>query len=166
MTASAAIASITLSLPGLALAKSDEDVCQVASPAIAIPACTRLIERDAGGDGLFNAYLNRGNSHFLIRDHKSAIADYREAIARWPQYTVTYVNRAAVYLDLGQLDRAIADYDYAIKGTPNFAGAYRGRGRAFEARGDVDRAVADYKKAVELDRSDPHAAADLKRLAP
>lgn len=145
--------------------KEDETLCRESQPASAIPACNRLIENGASGSVLFDAYLHRGNAYFTNREHKKAIVDYTEAITRFP-YTASYFNRAAVFVEIGEFDRAIADYNHVISESPVSAVVFHARGRALEANGVIDLAIADYKKALELDPSDPVAAAGLERLLP
>lgn len=160
----------TVSLPPsvIAQSKSDETLCRGSQPASAIPACDRLIEHGASGGSLFSAYLHRGNARFLNRENEKAIADYTEAIKRFP-YLASYLNRAAVYLKIGEYDRAIADYSHVISEVDrpeDAAPAYAGRGQVLETQGNIELAIADFKKALELNPSEPIASAGLKRLTP
>ncbi|MEJ2737693.1 MAG: tetratricopeptide repeat protein [Anaerolineae bacterium] len=102
-------------------------------------------------------YLSRGLDRHLRGDLTGAIADYDQAIARYPDHVsqaVAYLTRGNARRDQGDLAGAIADYDRAIARHPSYAAAYLSRGLAHRQAGDLERARADFRLVPEL-TSDP-----------
>ena len=61
------------------------------------------------------AYNNRGNARYLLKDTQGAIDDYTQAIHIDPNYAKAYYNRGLARYLLGDKQSAIKDYTQAIK---------------------------------------------------
>jgi len=119
-----------------------------------IRGCAAIIEQERRESVVLRAgaYGRRGVAYFRKGDLGRAIADYDQAIALDPKYSIAYHNRGYAYSHKGDLDRAIADYDKAIAlNHPVLAYIYRVRAKAYEKKGDMVLANADYDKATELE---------------
>jgi tetratricopeptide (TPR) repeat protein len=117
-----------------------------------LKALARTVRPREAGD-----YLSRGLDRHLRGDLAGAIADYDQAIARYPDsvsQAVAYLTRGNARKDQGDLAAAIADYDRAIARHPSYAAAYLTRGLAHRQAGDLERAQADFRLVPEL-TSDP-----------
>jgi tetratricopeptide (TPR) repeat protein len=79
---------------------------------------------------------------------KGKIADYTEAIRRFPQFVEAYVRRGGAYLASGNPEACIADCDAAIYYDPQFAEAYYNRGLAYSRQENYERAIANYTEAI------------------
>ena len=60
------------------------------------------------------------------------------------------VNRAAIEMNLDQLDLALADYDRGIALNPAMADAYVDRGGAYIVKGNYNQAIADINHGLKL----------------
>jgi len=56
-----------------------------------------------------NAYCNRGNTYYDLREYKKAIENYTKAIEINPKYANTYYSRGNVYRKIGKYQKAIDD---------------------------------------------------------
>lgn len=65
-----------------------------------------------------NALLHRGQSHLLLRDYKSALADFDAALVFAPERGELYRMRGVAREFLGRREAAIADYLTALKKDP------------------------------------------------
>ena len=130
-------------------AADDTTRCARETGDVAVAACTRAINSDAGRRSI--NYTNRGIAYRAKGDTNRAIADYTEAMRRDPKYAKAYYNRGNAYSDKGDTDRAIADYSAAIRLEPTYANAYYNRGNAYSSKGDTDRAIADYSETIRLE---------------
>jgi tetratricopeptide (TPR) repeat protein len=79
----------------------------------------------------------------------AALAQYDQAIERFPTDAVGYRGRAETLRALGRLDAALAQYDQAIERFPTDAIGYRGRAETLRAMGRLDAALAQYDQAIE-----------------
>lgn len=61
--------------------------------------------------GYANAYNNRGNARFDLRDLQGAIVDFNQAIKINPNSANTYYNRGIARSELRDKQRAITDYN-------------------------------------------------------
>lgn len=96
------------------------------------------------------AYAAKGD---YLRDRDrlgEAIALYREAARKDPQYDQAYFNAGLLYLELDSIGPAYEQFDLAIKVAPLNVQAYFFRGYAAEAVGDTARARSDYEHALRL----------------
>ena len=121
-------------------------------PALAIHACTRLIEFGSlDRPDLAKAYYARGTEWANQGNHDRALPDFDLAIELDPKLAPAYYNRALSWSSKGESDRAIADYDIALKLRPATANALIGRAVEYTAKGDYRRALADYDQAIRLE---------------
>ncbi|HVP20771.1 MAG TPA: tetratricopeptide repeat protein [Anaerolineaceae bacterium] len=105
------------------------------------------------------AYLQRGDQYFEIKDYSHAIADYSQAIRLKPDYAEAYNNRGFAYSlsSKSEMENAIADYTRAIQIRPGYAYAYNNRGVAYMASGHPDEALSDFNRAIQLQPDFPQA---------
>jgi lipoprotein NlpI len=119
------------------------------NPALAIDACTRLIEF-AGLDrpDLAKAYFTRAAEWVSQGKHDRAIQDLDLAIELDPKVPGQYLNRALSLSELGEHERAIGDYAAALKLAPDDVRMYIGRAVEWTVMGDYKRALADYEEVI------------------
>lgn len=153
----------------------------------ALDQAIAAIEAEASHDlpeGLAYAYFYRGNVHAVYRqDRRSAIADYRRALALAPDFANAAFNLgealrilANTYRDSDDEDsahrayhEAIKAYGQAINTSPDYALAFERRGLAHYEIGSYEAAVADYASALAHEpRAETHhqlalALRNLKR---
>jgi tetratricopeptide (TPR) repeat protein len=107
-----AIALAAVAAPAYA---DDMGVCLKADGNVAIAGCTRAIESKRFRGGLLAlAFGQRGLRHRLAKEYDLALADYDRAIEIDPRSAVAYLNRAALFLQMGDRARATADYRQAL----------------------------------------------------
>jgi tetratricopeptide (TPR) repeat protein len=130
---------------------------------VQISGCAALIDSGKlAGKTLAWAHNNRGLGYRNKGDFDRAFADFGEAIALDPTYTVALYNRGNAYDDKGDHVHAIADYDAAIRLDPTSADAFTGRCAArAEAGGDLQQALADCNQSLNL-RANDAAALDSR----
>jgi tetratricopeptide (TPR) repeat protein len=80
-----------------------------------------------------------------------ALDVFSAAIHTHPQDAFSYLMRALVRHDQGELDAALRDYDQAIRLDPRSTPALCNRARAWSDKQDDDRAIADSSAAIRLD---------------
>jgi tetratricopeptide (TPR) repeat protein len=85
--------------------------------------------------------------------HRVAIFLLSESLKRDPSNVITYLDRGASQLIMGDVELALSDYNAAISLQPQFALAWYDRGTTLAGLGIYDRAVADLSEAIRL-RSD------------
>jgi tetratricopeptide (TPR) repeat protein len=118
-----------------------------------IAACTRVIKstrstREQVGD----AYINRGQHYYEIKEYDRAIEDFNRAIPLKPRWLqMAYGNRGNAYYALDEDDKAIDSYDKAIALDPKYTAALTARGLIYEKMGAIERAKSDYGAALAVD---------------
>jgi tetratricopeptide (TPR) repeat protein len=80
-----------------------------------------------------------------------AVAHFTARIEANPSDATNYVNRAAVWTVLGDLDRALLDDTEAVRIDRDNALAYHNRGYTWAKKKDLDRAIADFTRAILID---------------
>jgi tetratricopeptide (TPR) repeat protein len=128
----------------------DRQACEKARAAVAIAACTRLI--DAGGGSAKDLALyhrSRGIRHRANNDYDRAIADFDAAIKLDPTLATAYGQRGWTFYQKRDFDRAIADADEALRLDPKLDQPNVTRGNAVRSKGDVERALSDYSAAID-----------------
>jgi tetratricopeptide (TPR) repeat protein len=97
-------------------APNDEQLCDhpLADPGQAIPACTRLINRDPTGSQSAGWYNNRGIGWLKKGDIKHAIEDFTEALNRNPDFFDVFENRGIAYHMNEDYNSAIDDFNRAL----------------------------------------------------
>lgn len=94
-------------------------------------------------------YRVRADALVQLRKYEEAIADYTEAIKRWPNW-LAFRRRADAYLDTGRYEDAIADYTQALHFNPDDAETYNDRGVAFLKSGAHGEAIPAFDEALKL----------------
>ncbi len=79
-----------------------------------------------------------------------ALASYTKSISLDPAYVQAYVDRAALYININQLEKSLADSDKAVGMMPANAGAYCNRGIVNEKLGQYQDAVDDCTASIQL----------------
>jgi len=154
-----------VSAPTLARA-DDISVCFKDSGQTAIDACTRVITRSSSKkQDRVDAYVNRGQEYYVLKDYTTAISDFDMAIKLNPNEILAHGNRANCFYMLKKHDEAIAGYTRAISLDSGYTSAYTGRGLAREAMGEKTAAIADYKKALSAKQKYQDGAWAHKRAA-
>jgi tetratricopeptide (TPR) repeat protein len=85
---------------------------------------------------------------------EKALADFTRAIEEDNQDAVPLINRAGVYVSLGDYKRAIDDYSAAIELRENDASLFAQRAVAYKAAGQLAKSLEDYDQAIELQPKD------------
>ena len=147
---SALIAALLLAGPAAA---ADAENCASNTPAVSIPACTRIIAqaRKEADKQYAEAFANRGKAHMLAGQSGRAIADLDEALRREPSHGDARHNRGVVYFQLGKNEKALADFNEVVRLYPNVAKSVFARGRTYHAMGQIDRAIADFSTTLSID---------------
>src|SRR6202022_2647082 len=132
---------VGLLLPGISGASAADGAieCAKASGGTSIAACSLLITSNRlSGSDLAVTYNYRGIAYARSGDLDRAIADFSEAIRRYPKTALfyPYVNRGDAYKAKEAFDRAIADYSEAIRFDPKSALAYDKRAHVWERKGE------------------------------
>lgn len=60
------------------------------------------------------AFLNRGKTHYNLKDYPKAAADFDKSIELDPKDSKAYYNRGILHESLGELEKALADYQKAV----------------------------------------------------
>lgn len=92
-----------------------------------------------------------GNQLFKIKQYRSAIPLYTEAIGLCPDTASYYGNRSACYMMLGSFREALEDARKAVQLDPNFVKGYVRCLKCGIALGDVKTAESAVKHIQELD---------------
>jgi tetratricopeptide (TPR) repeat protein len=128
---------------------NDHEACLVEHGADALAACERVMR-----DGryrlrdLADAYVNRGQVHYVKHEYDLAVANFDQSIRLDPSFALAFGNRANVWSMKKDYDHAIEDYTRAISLDEQFPSAYTGRGLAYEELGDLASARKDYLAAM------------------
>ena len=95
---------------------------------------------------------NRLNNNVATRtyNYDEAISDLNKSIKLYPEFAISYYNRANLLALSGQLPEAFADYSKAIELNPWFAEAYYNRGLIQIFMKDTRKGCLDISKAGEL----------------
>jgi tetratricopeptide (TPR) repeat protein len=142
------VASCALGTPAAA---DEREICRRQIGDATLDACDRIINsRQYPTRDVADAYINRGQQYYTLRNYNRAAADFTSAIALDPYHPIAYGNRGNVKHVLGQLDAAIADYSRAIELDRGYTSAYTGRGIMYERQGRIDLAIADFRTALSL----------------
>lgn len=99
----------------------------------------------------FRYYLQRGvvyQNH--LKDYKSAIKDFDQALKLNANEPTLYYNRGSAYLQMKEWKKAKADFDKAISLRPELVVAYLNRGIALLNMKKDDEAMADFNAGLRL----------------
>jgi tetratricopeptide (TPR) repeat protein len=145
----AIVALAALALGAGAAVAQDTEICRGHSGDM-IAACTRVITspsstREQVGD----AYINRGQHYYEVKEYDRAIEDFNRAIPLKPRWLeMAYGNRGNAYYAMGEDDKAIDSYDRAIAIDKKYSSALTARGLLYEKAGAIERAKADFEAAL------------------
>jgi tetratricopeptide (TPR) repeat protein len=102
----------------------------------------------------FESYHRRGEILLHLRRHPEAIRDFTLALEYHGQRAPgIYLQRAAAYQELGQLDLALADLEQHVKLVPNKAAGWAHLGICQLSLGHPDTALKHFKHAIQIDPS-------------
>jgi tetratricopeptide (TPR) repeat protein len=97
----------------------------------------------------FNKFVDPGQDFQAGR--REAVAQFNQAVALNPRYTIAYFMRAIVKNLLNDPQGALADYNQGISLNPKSATAYYNRGLLEDEKlNDPQGALADYNQAISL----------------
>lgn len=94
-----------------------------------------------------SAYTNRGNLFMSMGQHERAVADYQAALKLQPLASLTLINLAIAYREMGRYEESLraADHSYRLKTEPR---AQVVRGDTLLLMGDYAAAESAYTKAI------------------
>jgi len=147
------LAVLLAGIPAVSAADTASE-CSKATGETSIAACSLLIESNRLSTAdLAVTYNYRGVAYARSGEFDRAIADFGEAIRRYPKSALfyPYINRGDAYKAKNDVDRAIADYSEAIRLDPKSALAYNKRAHVWERKREYDRAITDYTEAIRID---------------
>eukprot|EP00124_Ichthyophonus_hoferi_P000391 Ihof_evm1s14 gene=Ihof_evmTU1s14 len=98
-----------------------------------------------------DAMKDQGNEAVKSGDYQGAIKMYSEAISICPDNAIYYVNRAAAYTKLDQLDKAIADCQKGVEINPLYSKGFSRMGTCYFAQQNWVEAVKAYEQAALLE---------------
>lgn len=84
---------------------------------------------------------------------KNSDTVWSRVIKFYPDYFVSYVNRAAYRIEIGQLEKALKDCDKAIILKPNYYLAYYNRGYIYSKLGNIEKAIDNYTQTITLNNN-------------
>lgn len=143
----AALAALAFGMT--AAVAQDTEICR-GHAGDTIAACTRVITaprstREQVGD----AYINRGQHYYEIKEYDRAIEDFNRAIPLKPKWIqMAYGNRGNAYYAKGEDDKAIDSYNKAVELDPKYTSALTARGLLYEKMGAIERAKSDFEAAL------------------
>jgi len=94
---------------------------------------------------------NKGNEAFKKGDYSSAMKYYSEAIARNPDDSRVYSNRAACYTKLAEFKLALKDCEECLRLDPKFVKGYLRKGGIHKGLNENNKAQEAFLKALDLD---------------
>ena len=94
--------------------------------------------------------MNLGLILYETQNYIEAKNMFSRSIKSNPDYLPAYINRSAIYIEMGKYDDAIADLDYYIFHDDKNGQAFLNRGIANENTFRWKEACRDWKKAMEL----------------
>ena len=77
-----------------------------------------------------------------------AMADFNQAISRYPGYSDAYNNRALLFYRRGHYDAALEDFNKAIAANPQNPEAYNNRGIVYAKENRFELALRDFNSAI------------------
>jgi len=105
-----------------------------------------------------------GNMLYTSQDYTGAVGLYSEAIDLQPENYAYYGNRCACYIMMKQFQNALNDARMSLSLNPSFTKGYLREAKCHMALGSPQIAKSSLLKALEIDRSNKQAAADLRVL--
>ena len=93
---------------------------------------------------------NRGQCHYLLKNHPAAIADFTETINIDPKHTIALNNRVLAHIAMEQYAAARRDVQKALKINPKYPEPLLNCGVIYEETGDPRKSIADYTAALKI----------------
>lgn len=114
---------------------------------LAIDLFDRVLEQEPEH---INAYLQRGFSHSLNKDHELAVQDFSAVIERKNDHLWAYISRGSALMRLERHTEALADFNMVLSLDPRNEEAYNNRGWAHKGLDDLQAACKDWKTSQRL----------------
>jgi Mlc titration factor MtfA (ptsG expression regulator)/Tfp pilus assembly protein PilF len=127
---------------------------QVGESRNALADCDAVI-RLSDDDEKALAYYERGMMHSEFMFLEDALADFREAIRRLPDFALAYRALGIVHAAKGDRDQALANLARALRLDPDDDIAMRERARVYRDSREFDKAIRDLTRVIKLA---PHVA--------
>lgn len=105
------------------------------------------------------------NKYYAIKQYKTALAGYNQAIELCPNCAKYYANRAACYMMLGQYYDALQDAKKCIQIDPKWFKAYNRVIKCCLFLGDITEAERTINKLLELDPDNESVLTEKGELA-
>jgi len=93
--------------------------------------------------------------------YRSAVKEYKKAIALYPEYAEAYNNLGLIHSRLDGPQSARSAYLKAIEIVPNYVDAHFNLGRLYDSLDQYDKAIEEYRNAVKLNPADAIAHNNL-----
>ena len=113
-----------------------------------------LTERIPPGVMTSEVHFLRGNAFYEIKEYRSAVGAFTEAVQLDPRFAEAYNNRGRAFLSLVKNERAIEDFDEALRIKPDSSIAYNNRGATYwriDNIGNAPPSIEDYNHAIKFD---------------
>ncbi len=107
-----------------------------------------------------DAYYNRGVNRLMLKQYKTAAADFSGAIKYRPDDKESFFGRGVAKMQMYQYKPAVADFTKAIQLDSAYADAWEYRGISYSSFDKLSEARRDLERAAKLN---PEAAKSLKR---
>ena len=105
-------------------------------------------------------YFKNGSAKYQLKNYRSAIKDFDQAIELENNYIDAYYVRALCYGNLKKYNKALNDFNKVIVLNPDYKEAYINRGfYVSEKIGNFQEAINDYNKYLELNKNGDNAFA-------
>ena len=120
------------------------------------------VDTKSGADDA-DAWFRRGEA-LETSNPKGAEQAYKEALARRPEFTDTYLNLGAMLCEAGRADEAVGLYEHALALCAPSALLFYNRAVALEDQQRTREAIASYEQALGLDPALADAHYNIGRL--
>ncbi|NLZ95305.1 MAG: tetratricopeptide repeat protein, partial [Bacteroidales bacterium] len=95
--------------------------------------------------------LNMGIVNIELKSFDEAEETFQDLLRLYPDYTPTYLMRAAMFLEKGDTINAIQNYDITIEKDPYTSHSFAARGILYLQQEKYNKALADLDEAIRLD---------------
>jgi predicted O-linked N-acetylglucosamine transferase (SPINDLY family) len=122
----------------------------LARPGLRQSAASRSNEANQSKGDSAQAWVERGNSLYAVKDYHAALESYDQAIQLSPNYAEAHNNRGIVLYLLERHAEAIESCERAIQLRPTLAEAFYNRGNAQHALKQHEAARESFDRAIQL----------------